>query len=387
MATKCENCGFISDAAGEICPACKMPYASKRAEKKPPVSPKSPDATKVGEDDGKWVNSSSGASFFEKYVDVISDDKLFTLALAYKNGTGVEKNEELATRAFLKLAERGYAPAMHQYALALLAKPSPDFKRAVFWLKLAADSGNKESAIKLKVLKEDGIDVGSTRSSDFDKSKVEKEAGESLAKLAEEALKYVVTVFTCDGQGSGVIINGGYVITNYHVVGKRKDVGCEFDSSVGGKRYKLIPVALSPQCDIAVLRFADKFADKKYTENHLNLKTERPEIGESVYVLGNPLGVGMSLCSGVIACPSRYSRAGTSVDDMIQINMTINHGNSGGALIDMQNNVLGMPANSLVINEYKLEGHAFCVAANRVADVINEYERYLSEQKGSGKKR
>ena len=92
------------------------------------------------------------------------------------------------------------------------------------------------------------------------------------------------------------------------------------------------------------------------------------EYGEEVYTIGNPLGIGLSVSRGIVSCPSRNTRYPDAVKAVIQIDITANHGNSGGALLDQYNNVLGILT---FIPGDSGGGITMCVPAKYIAEALN----------------
>ena len=169
--------------------------------------------------------------------------------------------------------------------------------------------------------------------------------------------------------GAGFIVDGGYVITNSHVAGNNPYwITAEFEQSVDEKTYNLIPLCVRPDLDIAVLKFSGFVAKKFAEQENLKFRLENLTYGEDVYTVGNPLGMGLSVSKGVISCPNRESDYPSGVSEVIQTDITANHGNSGGALLDSNNNVLGMltfvPGNSE-------GGITMCVPSKYIVQVLN----------------
>jgi serine protease Do len=137
--------------------------------------------------------------------------------------------------------------------------------------------------------------------------------------------------------GSGFIIDAsGIVVTNNHVVGDARTVtvqlsdGREFDAEVLGR---------DPQTDVAVVRINGKGGDafKAITWGD----SDRMRVGDSVFAVGSPFGLGNTVTSGIVSARGREIGAGP-YDDFLQVDAAINSGNSGGPLFDTRGRVVGV---------------------------------------------
>lgn len=353
---KCAYCGYDLKSGQTVCPACKSVVVAKANNKdKEDVVIASP-------------------SVFLKYADLLDNDALFQAAICKLNGISVAQNKAEAFEMFKVLAFRGYHEAMYKLAELLLESDPPDQESAYKWLKVAASEGHKPSKLKLKMLDPDYKE-------DRAESQKIQNVSSGLEALVRDALPSIVYIDAGheDGRksmrsmGSGFIIEGGFVVTNAHVVGDNPTyITAGFEPDIDKATYNLLPIAVVPDLDIAVLRFTG-LADKKFTSRqNLCLRKNDIAFGEDVYTIGNPLGIGLSVTKGVISCPNRESDYPPAAKEVIQTDMTINHGNSGGALLDMDNNVIGMITFSISISE---GGMAMCVPAGCIVDVLNKIEK------------
>lgn len=324
------------------------------------------------------ANSAQGAegsvSSFLKYADFVDDQVLYNLAVCKLQGAGMAKNEEEAFEMFKVLAFRGFYDGMYKLAEMYLARSEPDKESACRWLKIAADGGHKPSIIKLKMM---GADAGAIANEAISIPA----SASALEALVRNALPNIVLIRSVlesgpNGSrcstGSGFIVEGGYVVTNAHVVGDSPEcVTANFEPSLDSKTYNLMPLQVIPSLDVAILRFTG-LADQKFTaQKNLTLRMENVAYGEEVYTIGNPLGMGLSVSRGVVSCPNRASSYPSKVKEVIQTDITANHGNSGGALLDRQNNVLGMITFSPGNSE---GGIAMCVPSEYIVKVLNQIQ-------------
>lgn len=148
------------------------------------------------------------------------------------------------------------------------------------------------------------------------------------------------------GLGSGTIVNpNGYIITNRHVVlvsddrtGALSIAKAAYVTLSDKREFRAQVVGVDEKTDIAVLKINEKnlpyarFAD-----------SDKCRVGDVVFAIGNPLGVGMTVTSGIVSGLSRSDTGvGLVYEDFIQTDAAINAGNSGGPLIDFEGRIIGM---------------------------------------------
>ena len=136
------------------------------------------------------------------------------------------------------------------------------------------------------------------------------------------------------GQGSGFFISAdGYAVTNNHVVDKAQTVEITADD---GKTYAAKVVGADERTDIALIK-VDGHSDFPFVK----LADKAPRIGDLVLAVGNPFGLGGTVTNGIVSARGRDIGAGP-YDDFIQIDASVNKGNSGGPTFDMDGNVIGV---------------------------------------------
>jgi serine protease Do len=136
------------------------------------------------------------------------------------------------------------------------------------------------------------------------------------------------------GQGSGFFITAdGYAVTNNHVVDKAQTVEITTDD---GKTYSAKVIGTDARTDLALIK-VDGRSDFPYVK----LADKGPRIGDWVVAVGNPFGLGGTVTSGIVSARGRDIGAGP-YDDFIQIDASVNKGNSGGPTFDMDGNVIGV---------------------------------------------
>jgi serine protease Do len=182
----------------------------------------------------------------------------------------------------------------------------------------------------------------------------------------------VVTREVPRGQGSGVLLEGGYVLTNEHVVGDAVNTGGRIRIRLAdGTTYPAKAVGTDRQTDIALLK----------VEGGKNLPAATPGLsdkllpGQQVIAIGNPVGLSASVSSGIVSALGRpLQTEGRVYENLIQTDTAINPGNSGGALIDLGGRVVGI--NTLVRSDAQNIGFAIPIqTAMRIADELKRTDR------------
>ena len=134
--------------------------------------------------------------------------------------------------------------------------------------------------------------------------------------------------------GSGfVITDDGYVVTNNHVVEHASEVKVRFQN---GDNYDATVIGTDPKTDLALLKIK---SDKTFP--HVNFSKAEGKVGDFVMAVGNPFGLGGTVTSGIISARGRDIGSGP-YDDFLQIDASINKGNSGGPTFNMNGEVVGI---------------------------------------------
>ena len=173
--------------------------------------------------------------------------------------------------------------------------------------------------------------------------------------------------------GSGFIIDKkGIVITNNHVIQDSEDIVV----IVGGdKEYKAKIIGADPLSDIAVLQIESK--DKFVPVNFGN--SDKARIGDWVIAIGNPFGLGGTVTSGIISARNR-SIGLSRYEDYIQTDASINTGNSGGPLFDMNGEVIGI--NTAILGKGGSVGIGFSIPSNSAKKVIDQLIEFGETKRG-----
>jgi putative serine protease PepD len=204
----------------------------------------------------------------------------------------------------------------------------------------------------------------------------------SIAEIYERSAASVVEITTSatqetpfgeqqegQSQGSGFVYDDeGRVITNQHVVDGATSARVTFSD---GKTYDATVVGTDPSTDLAVL---DVDAPASVLEPLALADSDELAVGEGVVAIGSPFGLEQTVTTGIVSALHRQITAPNdfAIDDAIQTDAAINHGNSGGPLLDLNGDVIGV--NSQIESQSGgNDGVGFAVPSNtvkRIADAL-----------------
>ena len=175
--------------------------------------------------------------------------------------------------------------------------------------------------------------------------------------------------------GSGFIIDKkGIVVTNNHVIQGAEDI---IVSVNGSKEYKAKVLGTDPYMDLAVLEIEsnEKFKPVKFGDS------DKARVGDWVIAIGNPFGFGGTVTAGIISSRNRDIGL-TRYDDFIQTDASINQGNSGGPLFDIDGNVIGINTAIIAPGSSGSIGIGFAIPANPASKVIDQLIKYGETKRG-----
>jgi len=193
----------------------------------------------------------------------------------------------------------------------------------------------------------------------------------SLPDIYQKCISSIVliTVETVDGEGlaTGVIMSeNGYIVTNAHVVDGATAIAVEL---ADGAYYEAALVGQDTPTDLAVLKIdATSLTPAEFGDS------DDLRVGDEVAAIGNPLGQTFSMSNGIVSAVNRdLSMNGYDVS-LIQTNAAINEGNSGGALINMYGQVVGITNMKLytLYSYATVEGMGFAIPTSVVYPIVNE---------------
>ncbi|MDH3494540.1 MAG: DegQ family serine endoprotease [Acidobacteriota bacterium] len=168
------------------------------------------------------------------------------------------------------------------------------------------------------------------------------------------------------GAGSGVIVSkDGTILTNHHVIDSATRITVEMSDN---KTFDAEVVGSDKPSDLAVLKIkGEEFPFLKLGDS------DRVRVGDIVLAIGNPLGIGQSVTSGIISAKSRTTPLvdNASFQEFLQTDAPINRGNSGGALVNVNGELIGI--NSQILSQSGGSiGIGFAVPSNMAANVMEQ---------------
>lgn len=194
--------------------------------------------------------------------------------------------------------------------------------------------------------------------------------------------------YEAEGSGSGIIISENdselLMVTNNHVVSDATTVNVTF---ADGESYEAQVKSTDSDTDLAIV--VVKLSDiKESTMNQIKIATigdsDSLKVGEQVVAIGNALGYGQSVTTGIVSAKDRTNSTNTT--PLIQTDAAINPGNSGGALLNMKGEVIGI--NSSKYSDTTVEGMGYAIPITAVQDRLDDLmnrqtrEKVSEEEKG-----
>ncbi|MCV7321221.1 serine protease HtrA [Mycolicibacterium confluentis] len=196
-----------------------------------------------------------------------------------------------------------------------------------------------------------------------------------FARVAASVADSVVTIEAVSdktgAQGSGVVIDGeGYIVTNNHVISEAATNPSQYKMNVVFNDGKVVPANLvgrDPKTDLAVLKVdnVDNLTVARLGDS------DKVKVGEEVIAAGAPLGLRSTVTHGIVSAlhrPVPLSGDGSDTDtviDAIQTDASINHGNSGGPLINMNSEVIGINTAGKSLSD-SASGLGFAIPVNEM---------------------
>ena len=186
--------------------------------------------------------------------------------------------------------------------------------------------------------------------------------------------------YTAEGAGSGIIISKTdsdiLILTNYHVIEGAEELSVTFYDE---QSYDAKVVGVSEKKDIAVIKVALNDI-KPSTIESIAIATigdsNKLKVGNGIIAIGNALGYGQSVTTGVVSALNREVTMDNTKTKMIQIDAAINGGNSGGALLNAQGEVVGINSvkysAAATSTSASIEGMGFAIPISDVKDLINQ---------------
>ena len=187
----------------------------------------------------------------------------------------------------------------------------------------------------------------------------------SVQSIYRLAYKGVVEITASQGQGSGFVYDSnGHIVTNAHVVEGASSVSVKFWN---GKSYTAQVVGIDASTDLAVLKVNAPVSEVF----PLSLgDSSKLTVGDSVVAIGSPFGLEGTVTSGIVSALHREMTSPNhfAIDNSIQTDAAINHGNSGGPLLSSQGKVVGVTS-QIESNSGGNEGVGFAIPSNTVSSI------------------
>jgi serine protease Do len=180
--------------------------------------------------------------------------------------------------------------------------------------------------------------------------------------------------------GSGVILShDGYIITNNHVIDEADKIEVVLDDK---RRYFAKVIGTDPSTDLALIKIEEKDLPYATFGNSDNLK-----IGEWVLAIGNPFNLTSTVTAGIVSALSRNidiirREDNSGIEAFIQTDAAVNPGNSGGALVDLRGNLIGI--NTAILGGYSgsYTGYSFAIPSVLARKVMDDLLKYGAVQRG-----
>ena len=180
------------------------------------------------------------------------------------------------------------------------------------------------------------------------------------------------------GSGSGVIIAAnGYIVTNNHVIDKASKIEVVLDDK---RKYEAELVGADPNTDLAVLKVkADNLPFVKYGNS------DDVKVGQWVLAVGNPFNLNSTVTAGIISAKGRNidilrRKDNMGIESFIQTDAVVNPGNSGGALVNLAGDLIGINS-AIASHTGSFEGYAFAIPSSLASKVVDDLLKYKVVQR------
>jgi len=176
--------------------------------------------------------------------------------------------------------------------------------------------------------------------------------------------------------GSGVVINAdkGYVVTNNHVVDNATKIQVQLSD---GRRYDAKVIGKDPQSDIALIQLQDA---KNLTAIKI-ADSDNLRVGDYTVAIGNPYGLGETVTSGIVSALGRSGLNVENYENFIQTDAAINRGNSGGALVNLNGELIGINTAILAPDGGNI-GIGFAIPSSMVKNLTAQMVEYGQVKRG-----
>jgi len=176
--------------------------------------------------------------------------------------------------------------------------------------------------------------------------------------------------------GSGVIIDAanGYIVTNNHVIENADQINVRL---LDGRSFEADLIGTDSETDIAVIKISASDLDSIRIGD-----SERLRVGDFVVAIGNPFGLGQTVTSGIVSAKGRTGLGIEGYEDFIQTDASINQGNSGGALVNLRGELVGINTAIFGGRGGGSVGIGFAIPVHMVMTVTNQIVEYGGVKRG-----
>ncbi len=177
--------------------------------------------------------------------------------------------------------------------------------------------------------------------------------------------------------GSGVIVSGdGFIVTNNHVI----EDGNKYEVTLNDRReYEAKLIATDPSTDLALLKI-----DQKGLPHLVFGNSDSLAVGEWVMAVGNPFNLESTVTAGIVSAKGRsidILEGEYTIESFIQTDAAVNPGNSGGALVNTNGELIGINT-AIITRSGKYEGYSFAIPSNLVQKVIKDLRDFGEVHRG-----
>lgn len=180
-----------------------------------------------------------------------------------------------------------------------------------------------------------------------------------------------------EASGSGVIISeDGYIVTNNHVIDNAQAIVV---SLFNGRDYEATVVGTDPSTDLAVIKIEEKQLSKAELAN-----SDEVRVGDWVLAVGNPFNLASTVTAGIVSAKARNIHIlsdNSAIESFIQTDAAVNPGNSGGALVNLKGELVGINT-AIATPTGTFAGYSFAVPSNIVRKVTSDLIQHGSVQRG-----
>jgi S1-C subfamily serine protease len=169
--------------------------------------------------------------------------------------------------------------------------------------------------------------------------------------------------------GSGIVVNPeGYVLTNYHVIAGADEIKVTHFDGDHRHVYDAQLAGMYPEADLAIVKISSK---ERFTPAMLG-NSDKAKVGDWVIAIGSPFGLDQSVSAGIISATRQNVMInGVQFYDLLQTDASISPGNSGGPLVNIKGEVIGI-STAIPASPQLSEDIGFCIPSNRAMDVLDQ---------------